>query len=102
MEKSAFGIVGIETAFPLLYTGLVKTGVITLEKLLDLMSAAPRRRFGITADPGYTVWDLDAEYRIDTADFLSLGKATPFAGAKVLGRCIETVYNNAEVWKYEE
>ena len=99
---SAFGIVGLETAFPLLYTGLVKTGIITLEKLVQLLTENPRKRFGITADPGYTVWDLDAEYTIDPADFLSMGKATPFEGAKVSGRCLKTVYNNEEVWKYEE
>ena len=102
LKGSAFGIVGLETAFPLLYTGLVKTGIITLEKLAQLLTENPRKRFGITADPGYTVWDLDAEYVIDPADFLSMGKATPFAGMQVCGRCIKTVYNNEEVWKYEE
>ena len=102
LEKSAFGIVGLETAFPLLYTGLVKTGIITLEKLAELMSENPRKRFGITTDPGYTVWDLYAEYSIDPEEFLSMGRATPFAGAKVFGRCTETVYNNTKVWKYEE
>ena len=102
LEKSAFGIVGLETAFPLLYTGLVRTGIITLEKLVELISGNPRKRFGIKTDPGHTVWDLDAEYRIDPEEFLSMGRATPFAGTKVFGRCIETVYNNREVWKYEE
>ena len=102
LKDSAFGIVGLETAFPLLYTGLVKTGIITLEKLVQLLTENPRKRFGITAGPGYTVWDLDAEYTIDPADFLSMGKATPFEGAKVSGRCLKTVYNNEEVWKYEE
>ena len=102
LEKSAFGIVGLETAFPLLYTGLVKTGIITLEKLAELMSGNPRKRFGITTDPGYTVWDLYAEYSIDPEELLSMGRATPFAGAKVFGRCTETVYNNTKVWKYEE
>ena len=102
LKGSAFGIVGLETAFPLLYTGLVKTGIISLEKLVQLLTENPRKRFGITADPGYTVWDLDAEYTIDPAEFLSMGKATPFEGAKVSGRCIKTVYNNTEVWKYEE
>ena len=102
LKGSAFGIVGLETAFPLLCTGLVKTGIISLEKLAQLLTENPRKRFGITTDPGYTVWDLDAEYTIDPADFLSLGKAIPFEGAKVCGRCIKTVYNNTEVWKYEE
>jgi dihydroorotase len=102
LKGSAFGIVGLETAFPLLYTGLVKTGILSLEKLVQLITDNPRKRFGITTDPGYTVWDLDAEYTIDPKDFLSKGKATPFTGARVSGRCIETVYNNETVWKYEE
>ncbi|MBQ3931525.1 MAG: dihydroorotase [Firmicutes bacterium] len=102
LKGSAFGIVGLETAFPLLYTGLVKAGIISLEKLVQLITENPRKRFGITTDPGYTVWDLDAEYTIDPKDFLSKGKATPFAGARVFGRCLETVYNNETVWKYEE
>ena len=102
LKGSAFGIVGLETAFPMLYTGLVKTGTISLEKLVQLLTEAPRKRFGITTDPGYTVWDLEAEYAIDPKDFLSKGKATPFEGARVFGRCLETVYNNETVWKYEE
>ncbi|MBQ2311902.1 MAG: dihydroorotase [Firmicutes bacterium] len=102
LKGSAFGIVGLETAFPLLYTGLVKTGIISLEKLVQLITESPRKRFGITTDPGYTVWDLDAEYTIDPKDFMSKGRSTPFTGTRVFGRCIETVYNNETVWKYEE
>ena len=102
LKGSAFGIVGLETAFPLLYTGLVKTGIISLEKLVQLITENPRKRFGITTDPGYTVWDLDAEYTIDPKDFLSKGRSTPFKGTRVFGRCLETVYNNETVWKYEE
>ena len=92
LEKSAFGIVGIETAFSLLYTGLVKNGVISLEKLIELLAVNPRKRFGIPYN-GFTVWDLDDEYIIDTAEFLSKGKSTPFAGSKVCGRCLLTVCN---------
>ena len=102
LKGSAFGIVGLETAFPLLYTGLVKTGIISLDRLIELMSENPRRRFGISTDPGYTVWDLDAEYAVDPADFLSMGRATPFEGRAVFGRCIETVDNNETDWKYED
>ncbi len=102
LNGSAFGIVGLETAFPLLYTGLVRTGIISLEKLVQLMSENPRKRFGIKTDPGHAVWDLNAEYRIDPEEFLSKGRSTPFAGIKVFGRCIETVYNNKTVWRYEE
>ena len=101
LEKSAFGIVGIETAFPLLYTGLVKKGLLSLEQLVCLLSENPRKRFAIEADPGSCVWDLEEEYLIDPADFLSKGKATPFEGWKVYGRCIKTLYNNNIVWKYE-
>lgn len=102
LKGSAFGIVGLETAFPLLYTGLVRTGIISLEKLVQLMTENPRKRFGIKTDPGHAVWDLNAEYRIDPEEFLSKGRSTPFAGIKVFGRCMETVYNNKTVWRYEE
>ncbi len=101
LEKSAFGIVGIETAFPLLYTGLVKKGVLSLEQLVCLLSENPRKRFAIETDPGSCVWDLEEEYPIDPAGFLSKGKATPFEGWKVYGRCVKTLYNNNIVWKYE-
>ncbi|MBO2515791.1 MAG: dihydroorotase, partial [Clostridiales bacterium] len=91
LEKSAMGIVGIETAFPLLYTYLVKTGVITLEKLVELMHTTPCSRFGIDTENDFTVFDLNASYGIDPADFLSMGKATPFEGWKVYGKCMLTV-----------
>ena len=91
LEKSAFGIVGIETAFPLLYTGLVKTGIITAEKLTQLLIENPRKRFGIPYNNDFTVWDLSRKYKIDPADFLSTGKATPFEGREVYGKCLLTV-----------
>ncbi len=91
LEKSAFGIVGIETAFPILYTYLVKPGVLTLEKLVELLCINPRRRFQIPLGEDYSVWDLNAEYEIDPSQFLSLGKATPFTGWKVSGKCLATV-----------
>ena len=90
LEKSAFGIVGIETAFPLLYTYLVEKGIISLEKLIELLTANPRKRFGIIQD-GFTVWDLNAVSTIDPKDFLSMGKATPFTGWQVHGKCMATV-----------
>jgi len=93
LKKSLMGIVGIETAFPLMYTYLVKTGVITLERLIHLMSTAPRERFGITANDDYCVWDLDAEYKIDPEEFKSMGRATPFAGWTVHGKCVMTIKN---------
>ena len=98
LEKSAMGIVGIETAFPILYTKLVKTGILSLEKLVKLMCDAPRERFGITSDIGFTVFDLGREYEIDPSEFLSMGRATPFMGEKVFGRCLATVYNGEIVY----
>ena len=99
LAGSAFGVVGLECAFPVLYTGLVKTGVLPLERLIQLMTEAPRKRFGIPADPeDYTVWDLAEEYVVDPAGFLSMGKATPFEGMRVLGRCIETVHRGRKVY----
>ena len=91
LEKSAMGIVGIETAFPLLYTHLVRTGVISMERLIDLMHTAPCRRFGIKNESDFTVFDLNASYTIDPKDFLSKGKSTPFEGQTVFGKCMLTV-----------
>ncbi len=90
LEKSAFGIVGLETAFPLLYTYLVKKDVITLEKLIDLMAFNPRQRFEIPFE-GVTAWDLNKSYSIDPARFVSMGKATPFEGWQVFGACAATI-----------
>ena len=91
LEKSAFGIVGIETAFPILYTYLVKPGILSLNKLLELLCVNPRRRFGLPLGTDYSIWDLNAAYPIDPEDFLSKGRATPFAGWQVNGKCIATV-----------
>ena len=87
LEKSAFGIVGLETAFPLLYTYLVKKGILSLEQLVDLMAIRPRERFGIPFE-GVCAWDLNREYAIDPAKFVSMGKATPFEGWRVFGACL--------------
>ncbi|MBO5453039.1 MAG: dihydroorotase [Clostridia bacterium] len=94
LEKSAFGIVGIETAFSLLYTHLVKKGIITLEKLTELMCINPRMRFGIPFDNSFTVFNLEETYTVNPDEFLSMGKATPFEGDTLSGRCVLTVYNN--------
>ena len=99
LEKSAFGIVGIETAFPLMYTHFVKTGIITIEKLIDLMSLNARARFNIQDDNSFSVWNLTDEYEINTNDFLSMGKATPFENHKVNGKCVLTVCNGKIVFK---
>ena len=99
LEKSAFGIVGIETAFPILYTYLVKPGILTLERLVELLCVNPRKRFGIGLGCEYSVWDLSAEYTIDPADFLSMGKATPFTGWRVSGKCMATVCDGKVVYR---
>ena len=100
LEKSAFGIVGLETAFPILYTKLVKPGIMTMETLLDRMVYAPRKRFGIPLNEGdYSIWDLEAEYEIDPETFVSKGHATPFAGWKVFGRCLKTVCGGKTVFE---
>ena len=99
LEKSAFGIVGLETAFPVLYTGLVLTGIIRLEKLVELLSTNPRRRFNIPlTGEDCCVWDLNERYTIDPTAFRSMGRATPFAGMEVFGRCVKTVYNGETVY----
>lgn len=99
LEKSAFGIVGIETAFQLLYTHLVKKNIISLEKLVELLAVNPRKRFGIEYDNSFTVWDLDKKTVINSSDFLSMGKATPFEGEEVFGECELTVCNGKTAYK---
>ena len=99
LEKSAFGVVGIETAFPVCYTYLVKTGIITMERLMELLVTKPRERFGLPLGADFSVWDLDAEYEIDPSDFVSLGKATPFTGWKVQGKCLLTVCDGKIVYQ---
>jgi len=103
LEKSPFGIVGLETAFPILYTHLVLTGILPLHQLLDLLDRQPRRIFRIGGElhPGapadLTLFDLDHEYTIRSADFLSMGKATPFEGWKVKGKCMLTLKDGKAV-----
>lgn len=99
LEKSAFGIVGIETAFQLLYTHLVKKNIISLEKLIELLAVNPRKRFGLEYDNSFTVWDLDKKTVINPSEFLSMGKATPFEGEEVFGECELTVCNGKTAYK---
>jgi dihydroorotase len=103
LAGSAFGVVGLECAFPVLYTGLVRTGIVPFELLVEKMTTAPRARFQIPlADGDETWWDLSAEYTVDPADFLSMGKATPFAGRRVFGRCMKTVHAGVTVYAAPE
>ncbi len=99
LAGSSFGIVGIETAFSVLYTKLVKTGIITLEKLAEVLCENPRKRFGIPLGEDFTVFDLDAEYTVDPSEFLSKGKSTPFDGEKLFGKCVLTVCGGKAVYK---
>ncbi len=99
LEKSLMGVVGLETAFPVLYENLVKKGIISLERLTELMSLNPRRRFGINSDCGFTVFDTGSSYKINPDEFLSTGRATPFEGETVTAKCILTVYGGKIVYK---
>lgn len=98
LKGSAFGITGLETAFPVLYTHLVKQGVITLEKLVDLMAINPRKRFKIPFD-GFSVWDLEESEIVNPEKFLSKGKSTPFAGERLFGMNYLTVAGGKAVYK---
>ncbi len=91
LKGSVNGIVGLETAFAVLYTQLVKNGVITLNRLIELFSIAPKKRFNIPQSNDYCVWDLDKEYIIDPSKFYSKGRSTPFEGEKVFGKCLLTI-----------
>lgn len=102
LEKSLMGVVGLETAFPVLYTELVMKNIITLERLVELMSFKPKERFGIDTNNDFAVFDISEAYKIDPEDFLSMGRATPFAGREVFGRCLLTVHNGKVVYKAEE
>ena len=102
LEKSAMGVVGIECAFPLLYTNLVKTGIMTMEKLMELMVYNPRKRFGISDEGSFTVFALDKEYEISADDFLSKGKSTPFLGHRVFGECLLTVSKGRVAYKSDK
>ena len=93
LERSTFGIVGLETAFPVLYTELVRKEVITLDRLIELMCVNPRKRFGIPPEKSFTVWKLDEEITVNPDEFLSKGRSTPFEGNKYFGKCMATVCN---------
>ena len=105
LDGSLMGVVGLETAFPLLYTYLVMPGILSLSRLVELMSVNPGRRFGIPCGlnegqtANFTVFDLQREYVVDPSDFLSMGKSTPFEGWTVSGACRMTVYHGEPVWR---
>ncbi len=106
LEKSLMGVVGLECAFAALYTGLVETGMVPLERILEAMTDAPRRRFRLPISSidapktdDFSVFDLTEEYGIDPKEFFSMGKATPFEGARVRGRCELTAVGGKIVWQ---
>ena len=98
LDGSAFGIVGIETAFQLLYTYLVKTEIITMERLMELLVTNPRKRFGISMGCDFSIWDLRHNGYVEPAEFQSMGKSTPFSGWKISGKCLATVCDGKLVW----
>ena len=108
LEKSAMGVVGLETSFAACYTHLVRPGIISLEKLVDLMHGAPKRRFGFGTElaegqpADLTVFDLDAKYTVDPETFQTMGRATPFAGCRLFGRCRMTMVGGEIVWQEEK
>ena len=105
LEKSNMGVVGIETAFPVMYTYFVKTGKITLKKLMELLSVNANKRFNIGSSieigvkANLTVFDLNEKYIVNPDDFLSMGKSTPFEGTEVYGKCKMTICNGNIVWE---
>ena len=99
LEKSPFGITGIETCFQVVYTKLVKIGIITLEKAIELLAINPRKRFGIKLGNDFTVWDLEALEKVEPEKFISMGKATPFEGWELFGKCLLTVKDGQIVYK---
>ena len=101
LEQSAMGVVGIETAFPVVYSCLVRPGLVPLETVLKALTVNPARRFGLPLE-GWSVWDLNERYVIDPKDFLSQGKASPFTGMAVWGKNMLTVLNGQIVWKFDE
>ena len=102
LEKSLMGVVGLETAVPVLYTELVMKNIITLDRLVELMSFKPKERFGIDTNNDFAVFDISEAYKIDPEKFLSMGRATPFAEREVFGRCLLTVHNEKVVYKAED
>jgi len=98
LANSPFGIVGLETAFSLMYTHFVKKGIISIERLIELMAINPRQRFGIPFGNDYTVWDIEQTVKVEPKDFLSMGRATPFEGDTLFGKCMLTVLDGKAVY----
>lgn len=102
LEGSLMGVVGLECAFPIMYTEFVRTGIISMEKLCELMAYSPRRRFGIDMNTGFSIWNVNDEYEINPDSFKTKGRSTPFAGRKVYGKCIATYLDGRAVYVSED
>ena len=103
LEKSAMGVVGLETAFAAVYTAMVRTGLISLAKLIDLMAIKPRQILGIPLSPGdFTMVDLDESFVVDPDNFFSMGRATPFAGMKLYGKIKSTHFKNKQIFPFDK
>lgn len=105
LEKSAMGVVGLETAFAAVYTHLVKPGLLSMDRLMALLNGNAARRFGYgtplaEGQPAdLTVFGLDRPFRVDPEQFRSMGRATPFAGMELYGVCLLTMADGKIVWR---
>ena len=105
LEKSAMGVVGLETAFAAVYTHLVKPGLLSMDRLMALLNGNAARRFGYgtplaEGQPAdLTVFDLDRPFKVDPERFQSMGRATPFAGMELYGVCLLTMADGKIVWR---
>lgn len=102
LEGSLMGVVGLECAFPIMYTELVRTKIISMEKLCNLMAYTPRKRFGLIGNPGFSIWSVDNEYELNPEKFKTKGRSTPFAGRRVYGKCIATYLDGRPVYVSED
>ena len=102
LAGSAFGVVGLETAFPVLYTDLVKPGKVSLERIIDALAIAPRKRFGLPFGNDFSIWELDTTQVVDPATFLSKGQATPFEGRTLYGKNVLTVCDGEIVYRADK
>ena len=101
LKDSLFGVVGLETSFPSLYTNLVMNNIITIDKLIEIMAINPRKRFDIPFNNDYSVWNLNEKFIVNPDEFLTLGRATPFDGMEFYGKCMMTVFNGQVVYDVE-
>ncbi len=99
LKGSLMGITGIETAFPIVYTKLIKPGILPFETVIKMLTDNPRNRFNIKDEGSLTIWDLSNQYKIDSDEFLSMGKCTPFEDESVFGKCLMTIYGGNIVWQ---